>query len=158
MKIKLAMPVIFAAFVLAACGNSGDSQKQESQEKTEVQQVQKTDVLGTREGLEAMLKDFGSPLCQGAKFSEFKQSNSTCEGGHSITYDVPEYSGAAKQKVADFYTGVFKKLESEGWKSKMDRTPAFDYWYRKGKDDLIFKQSFAGDYKIHTVIFTVCEN
>ena len=149
MKKIITLVFISGAFLITACGNNQDSAtRTQPEQKQEVKKAKKINVLATREGLETRFNEIGLPIYPGAKFKRIKTSNATFDGGHYISYDLPEITSESKAKVSKFYYETFKEFKKNGWETK------FNTWREKGNHQFTFAHKYLENPPMHSIGIT----
>ncbi|MEA3307523.1 MAG: hypothetical protein U9Q34_07040 [Elusimicrobiota bacterium] len=148
MKKTITLAIVCGAFFTAGCGNNQTAEKTQPKQKQEVKKSRPINILETREGLETRLSEIGLIIYPGAKFKRIKTSNATFDGGHYISYDLPEVTSESKAKVKKFYYELFKKFEEDGWKNQ------FNVWREKGNHQFTFAHMYMENPPMHSIGIT----
>jgi len=150
MKKLLLAALLAGVFVFAGCGGEGKDSSGGGDVKTKTA----GDSLKTKKGIENKLDETGFSIYPGAEFKKLGDD----EG--KIVYSVPEVTEKERKKVKAFYSEVFENMKKRGWEpvlGEMEYNPQFDYFYGKGDNTIMFKQSYFTEYgmKIHDLYITV---
>ncbi len=148
---KLLLAMLFSGvFVFAGCGGEGKESSGKGAEKAKAA----GDSPETKKGIEKKLNDWNFPVYPGAEFKKLGDDKG------KIVYSAPEVTEKERKKVKAFYSEVFENMKKSGWEpvlGEIKANPQFDYFYGKGDNTIMFKQSYFTEYgtNIHDLYITI---